>query len=272
MPHIKPELKEHVGALCAKLPGADEPMYIGTCFFVQATNSMGRVFDYLVTAKHVAEGLKSAGGDACLRVNKGKVGQFNLGTMDLPIPTEGWLFHADPRVDLALLPLGFEEALQDGDKIFRFFKLKIDRLVDTRPSEMQWPPLEAEDVLFIAMTSQFQGMGGNLPTVRRGSIALVTDELLEGKYGPAQYYVIEGQVYPGNSGSPVWVYYQGGLVMLGVLVFSYPTEEEIKKSLQGGIDVYHNFGLSLVVPIEKAVEIVHSKEETARREEKGGRA
>jgi V8-like Glu-specific endopeptidase len=36
---------------------------------------------------------------------------------------------------------------------------------------------------------------------------------------------VEGQVYPGNSGSPVWISFHGGLVILGVLAFAYPTEE-----------------------------------------------
>ena len=267
MPHINPAMRESVGALCAKLPGADEPTYKGTCFFVQVTSTTGQVVDYLVTARHVLDGLRSAGGGAYLRVNRGRVGQFNQGVIDEPIPTEGWLLHDDPHVDLAVLPLGFAEALGDDHpaEVFRFLKLRLDRLSSTRPPEMRWPPLEGEDILFIAMTNQFVGKNANLPTVRRGGIALVTDEPLDGKYGPAQYYVIEGQVYPGNSGSPVWVYYRGGLVMLGVLAFAYPTEEEIKRR-PTGTDIYYNFGLSLVVPIEKVDEIVNSETEKKRRE------
>ena len=38
---------------------------------------------------------------------------------------------------------------------------------------------------------------------------MVTDELIEGVYGRSRYYVIESQIYPGNSGAPVWVSYAG---------------------------------------------------------------
>src|SRR5205807_10195131 len=41
----------------------------------------------------------------------------------------------------------------------------------------------------------------------RGYIALNAAEPLKGKYGLSDYYVIEAQCYPGNSGSPVWVCY-----------------------------------------------------------------
>jgi Trypsin-like peptidase domain len=272
MASVPQVLKEHVAALCAKLPGSDLATFQGTCFFVQVANSQGRQFDYLVTAKHVRDALAKAGGGAYLRINRGHVGEFNQGIIDLAIPTEGWLVHEDPNVDLAALEVAFPPSASEdssGD-VFRYLKVNLDTLGLLRPQEMRWPPLEGEDIFFIGMTSQFQGEATNLPTVRRGAIALVSDQPLVGMFGPSEYYVVEAQVYPGNSGSPVWVVYKDAGATLGVLAFAFPVEEEIRRSLEGGINVYHNFGLSLVVPIEKVTEMLNSDKERERREMVGG--
>jgi hypothetical protein len=89
MAHFQPAMKEFVGALVARI-GTGEPSFQGTCFLVQVSNNHGLIFDYLVTAKHVRNAL-FRDGKAYLRVNKGKVGTFNQGTVDLPLPKSGWL-------------------------------------------------------------------------------------------------------------------------------------------------------------------------------------
>lgn len=279
MPHINKQMKEHVASLCGTLAGATKPEPQGTCFFAQTVNSKGRSFDYLVTAKHVVDDLKTAGGSAYLRVNKGRSGEYGKGVRDVEIPIRtDWLYHRDKSVDLAVLPWkvppSSEIELQEGDS-YHFVILKLHTLLDARTMGFEWPPGEGEQVMFIAMTTQFQGERANLPTARWGHLSLVPEEPIKGKYGPAQYYVIESQVYPGNSGAPVWVELvdkgtkESGWFNLGVLVFSYPSEEELKK-VEGVKSAYYNLGLSLVVPIERVMEIVDSKEEKARRENQGG--
>lgn len=279
MPYLNPQYKEHVASLCGTLIGETKPTPLGTCFFVQTANSTGRTFDYLVTAKHVVEELRKAGGPAFLRVNKGRFGEYNKGVLDIEIPVNaGWLYHEDASVDLAVLPKEdtSESDIEHGQvDPYRFVLLQLHKLFHANTMGFRWPPLEGEDVMFIAMTTQFQGERTNLPTVRRGHLSLVTDEPIKGKYGPSQYYVIEAQVYPGNSGAPAWVELidaqtkESGWFTLGVVVFSYPTQEELKK-VSGVQNAYYNLGLSLVVPIEKVVEIVDSTEEKARRENMGG--
>jgi len=247
---------------------------MGTCSFVHTVNSTGRTFHYLVTAKHVVEGLSKAGGPAFLRINKGRVGEYNKGVIDVQIPiNEGWLYHAEPDVDLAVLPNDATQTELKSLKVdtYHFLSLKLESLFTARAKAPMWPPGEAEPVIFIAMTTQFQGEEANLPTVRRGHLALVTDEPIKGEYGHSQYYVIEAQVYPGNSGAPVWVELtnaetkESGLYALGVLVFSYPAAEELMK-VKSVENAYYNLGLSLVVPIEKLAAIVDSKDEKDRRE------
>lgn len=274
MAYLNPKFKEHVASLCGTLAGETKPTPTGTCFFIQTVNKTGRTFQYLVTAKHVVEDLRKAGGPAFLRVNKGRVGEYNKGVIDVPIPIkDGWLFHADPTVDLAVLPYEASQTEIKPQKVdtYRFLFLKMESLFAARSKAPMWPPGEAEPVMFVAITTQFQGEKANLPNVRMGHLSLVPTEPIKGEYGPSQYYVIEAQVYPGNSGAPVWVELTdaetkvSGWHNLGVLVFSYPAEEELKK-VQGIEDAYYNLGLSLVVPIEKLEEIVDSKGEKDRRE------
>jgi hypothetical protein len=273
MAYLNPRFKEHVASLCGTLAGETKLNPMGTCFFAQTVNSTGRTFEYLITAKHVVEGLRKAGGPAFLRINKGRVGEYNKGVIDVQIPIkDSWLYHADPSVDLAVLPYDPSQA-DKPQKVdtYRFLFLRWESLFAARAKAPMWPPAEAEPVMFVAMTTQFQGERANLPTVRRGHLSLVPMEPIKGAYGPSQYYVIEAQVYPGNSGAPVLVELTdaktkvSGWYNLGVLVFSYPAEEELKK-VKGVEGAYYNLGLSLVVPIEKLEEIVDSKEEKDRRE------
>ena len=181
MAYLNQRFKEHVASLCGTLAGETQPRPMGTCFFIQTINSTGLAFDYLVTAKHVVEQLHNAGGPAYMRVNKGKVGEFNRGVLDLQIPTEkGWLYHSDPSVDLAVLPKYVPEAEAEVEsqkgQTYRVLMLKWESLLASRAKAPMWPPGEAEAVMFVAMTTQFQGERANLPTVRRGHLSLVTKE------------------------------------------------------------------------------------------------
>ena len=207
-------------------------------------------------------------------MNKGRVGEYNKGVIDVPIPIkDGWLYHADPSVDLAVLPHEASQTELKPQKVrtYRGVHVSLKSVIAGLAKAPMWPPLEAEPVIFVAMTTQFQGERANLPTVRRGHLALVTDEPIKGAYGRSHYYVVEAQVYPGNSGAPVLVELtdaktkESGLYNLGVLVFSYPAKEELKM-VQDVEYTYYNLGLSLVVPIEKVIEIVDSKDEKDRRE------
>jgi hypothetical protein len=288
MPFINPDFKEHVASLCGTLAGDATPQPLGTCFFVCTTNSTGREFHYLVTARHVYDSLCKAGGPAYLRINKGKAGEYEKGVIDVPIPLKaGWLFHRNQAVDLAVLPREIVRdsaemadlveaepvlALPSKQETYRYLWLNLDSLLRASSMGFPWPPIEGERVMFIAMTLQFQGVRSNLPTVRHGHLALVPKEHLRGyQQRRSRYYVIESQVYRGNSGAPVWVEMldkdtrKAYWFMMGVLVFSYPEIEELDR-MDGVDNAYYNLGLTLVTPIEEVIEIVNSREEQQRRE------
>lgn len=268
--YVPRELRKGVGFLCSALPGDEnlEPTPLGTCFFVLARNSLGQNTAYLVTAKHVLRELRGKG-KAWVRLDRGLPGDVPDGVtyVEVPLNEESWLEHGDESVDVAVhrwTPKGhaFE---------FHFLLLSPDNISDAidhlRKNGFNWPPLEAEDIVFIGMMRQFLGKQSNLPIVRRGSIALVTEERLNGEYGPSEYYVIESQIYPGNSGSPVFAIYGNIMTPLGVLAFAYPTLEELKRREVGSDEYYYNYGLALVTPIEKVMDVINSPQERDRRDQ-----
>jgi hypothetical protein len=273
--YLNREVRECVAFLCSRSKGdnVSEPTPEGTCFLLTAFGSDSRSYRYIVTAKHVLEGLTRKG-TIHLRLNSGKrtVGQPGTGVFYFELEKTGWIFHPDPVVDLVVAPL--EAVVKPGQTThggLLMFDLPFDAIIQT-PTHLaaigrQWPPLEAEEILFIGLMLQFQGVSMNLPIVRTGSIALITDDPIKGFYGPSKYHVINAQAYQGNSGAPVWVQYDDTLYLLGVLAFAFPELEELRKMPGNEIQAFYNLGVSLVTPIERVVDIVNSDEEQRRRGE-----
>ena len=286
--YIRRAQREKALFLCASPRGREgaEPVPLGTCFILAASGQGDQQFHYIVTAKHVLDGLLKME-SIYLRVNRGdradplKPGE---GLAYLRLEKDGWLFHPDSTVDAVVGPVDVV-LRQDRNKGVGKFTLHMDRIEEilqapdylAQQRDTPWPPYEGEDVIFIGLMTRFQGQQTNLPIVRKGSIALVTEELIKGLYGLSQYYVINVQAYPGNSGGPVWVYYERAddgsglhsLYYLGILVVGYPAIEELTKTSGTDPVGYYNLGVSLVTPIEKVIDIMNAKSEIERRTKAG---
>ncbi len=273
-----------------------EPVAIGTGFLLRSDLPGDEPANYLVTAKHVLEGLTRVPGRLLLRLNVGDrtdARRPGEGVAYIEIERTGWLFHEDETVDAVAGPLDkiirtnrlFGHAgpvdVNQGDRLKVSMRLDVvSEILDApaylaKQQDCPWPPFEGEDIIFIGLMVHFQGEETNLPLIRRGSIALVTDELIKGPYGPSKYHVINAQIYPGNSGSPVWVYLPRAddgtglhsFYYLGLLSPGYPQLEELRAMPQTP-NGYYNLGTGLVTPIEKVLEILNSPQETTRRRER----
>jgi hypothetical protein len=53
--------------------------------------------------------------------------------------------------------------------------------------------------------TQYYGESKNYPVVRRGSLALMTDEQIDTPTGKQKAFIAELASWPGNSGSPVFL-------------------------------------------------------------------
>lgn len=259
---------------------------IGTACVLTTFENQNKRFDYLVTTRHVLEGLDKNAEVLYLRVNAGDQSDAlrpGEGVTYLKIEKTGWLSHDDPTVDVVVGPWDLV-ARPDESRGIGTFSLSMDSLEGileaprylSEQNDCPWPPYEGEDIVFIGLMVHFEGEDTNLPVIRKGSIALVTNEPIKGPYGWSEYHVINTQSYPGNSGAPVWVHYERAddgtghhsFYYLGVLSAAYPQLEELRKmpATESG---YSNLGVSLVTPIEKVVEIVNSPAEQQRRRESG---
>jgi len=270
---VSKEAKDAVGFLCVDetTPQGIIKTPIGTCFFVVVYNEdKSAGYSYLVTAKHVYKDYVDDGAPLYVRLNKfGTIAQGKSGVTYVPLESN-WYSHPDPNVDLGVLPFALDPNVTNGAI---YCTIALDKIIANQQQlitlGIDWPPGEAEEILIIAMMYQYIGQERNHPVIRTGRIALVTDELIEGGYGPSNYYLIESQVYQGNSGAPVYVAFQMAdgkrpMFLLGLLVSGFPAKqlEIVDNQTKGAAETiaYYNLGISFVVPVEKLVELLTSQE------------
>lgn len=262
---INPELKEEVGFLCSEYTMGDVGVVrheVGTCFFVTVQDETKKFgFGYLVTARHVWDNYISTSSSSYVRLNK----YSGPGVSYIPIPTErsNWRFHDDPSVDLAVLPWRGDEKNHD----FTCASFNFAEILSTREhlnsQNVNWPPLEGEDIIYMGLMAQHTGIERNTPIVRRGHVACATNDLINGVYGPSGYIIVELQAYPGQSGGPVWYANDKTrtLYLMGILVAGFPEKQEVfnrKSPSELEVIEYFNLGVSLVTPVSKLIQLLES--------------
>ena len=121
-----------------------------------------------------------------------------------------WIRHPDTNVDLAVMPLGpiLHAAASDG------------KTLDLVPIDERDIPTKDElfgfgvfqEIKFIGYPEGIWDQKNNLPIVRRGMTA--TDPAVD--YNGHTEFLIDAAVFPGSSGSPVYVAEEGGRVVSAV--------------------------------------------------------
>jgi len=176
----------------------------GTGFFVGVTNDAKTGgYGYLVTAKHV---LRDAQGKnfprIYLRLDKLK-GNAEFIPLDLVYDgnKRNVFTHTDPTVDIAVIPCLPPQIVFD-------FKILPDDFLTTKQSFQELEIGEGTDVFFTGLFVAHYGERQNVPIVRFGRVAMVTDDriLWGNPPQPTELYLLETQSYGGNSGSPVFFY------------------------------------------------------------------
>jgi hypothetical protein len=166
---------------------------LGTGFIVAQPSEFGDSlsFLYLVTAKHVIDGLKDA--HCGVRINRVD------GSAEILYPGDKWWFHpSDPTVDVAAVPFG-----PPRDQ-FEFSAVPTESFATDE--NIKAATLGVGDEVF--MTGLFAHKHGNrknLPIVRMGNISALADEPIVTKLGDMQAHLIEARSLGGLSGSPAFV-------------------------------------------------------------------
>jgi len=198
----------------------NKPIFTGTGFLIEVEN-----VPYLVTAKHIA---RKDEGDRCVFVNSKRIGIEVKHLNKMLEQGVTWKTHADPRVDIAIIPfpLDMEVDLVEfiPEEIYLGDESKIQDLVE---------------IFFLSFQPHINDLSkeqGIIPIVRRGSIA---------KKNYNRTFYMDGFAFPGNSGSPVFLapipietkdnfIKMGGPLKLVGVISSYLPYEDVSVSQQTG--------------------------------------
>jgi hypothetical protein len=181
--------------LSAKLASGLES--VGTsCIYTY--NDGTRLFPFIVTNRHVVAG--SDRFSLMFSSGQGGLGALGGGTVvDFAVAESDWVFHPDPSIDLACYPMA--GAVEDGKRLGKelFFRsLDFGMLIRA----VQFSIIDAvEDVILIGYPSGLYDPIHLLPIVRKG----ITATPLEIDYGGKREFLIDASVFPGSSGSPVFL-------------------------------------------------------------------
>jgi hypothetical protein len=248
---------------------------LGTGFFVAYADRRGGphyVFSYLVTAKHVLQDVDGTFlPSVSIRLNlKSPAGGPDVGFIrDIPVTdAQGFLswFHGEDQAeDVVVLPLFPDE------HHFEFTTISTGTFMDDRAVN-SGDVAEGDDLYFIGLMEQYYGIKQNYPLVRRGTLAMLTDEYIDTPSGRQKIFVAELESWPGNSGSPVFLLeglrdrspvkgahfsFLGMIVATFLNRFSVPVNGTLPmRQLEGGDRA--NIGMTCIVPAAIIEEVLDS--------------
>lgn len=252
------QIKKTVSFVYVSTPKGDMPN--GTAFFVLVPHKTqtDQVYIYLVTAKHVLQKNQSTGelfDSVKLRVNK-KDESSELITIPLIGPGAAQIMtHTDQSVDIAVIPIVIHSAdIYD-------IKCLPDSLLVTKETFVKLNIREGDDVFFGGLFTPFPGARKNIPILRFGKVAMISDEKIPNEGQMLDLYLMETQSFGGNSGAPVFfnlspTRHEGQIVLgptqlylAGVMKGNFSQLNELAVINQSSIPVSReNSGIAAVVP------------------------
>ena len=207
---------------------------------------------FLVTAKHVVEILAKSNRNISARLNPT---DSTASSKQFEIPSSAWFYHPDNSVDIALLPTNPTFLRTHGLEPFFFAN---DQHSANRKDIGELQISAGDGVFVLGFPMGLSGQQRNYVIVRQGAIARIS-EMLD---GVAPSFIIDAQVYPGNSGGPVILKpeiasidgtkNQPRALLVGI-VRSYLPYTDVAVSRQTGqtrIIFQENSGLAEVLPID----------------------
>lgn len=243
--------------------------FAGTAFFMgRFIDDLQVGFKYVVTARHVVDGIRDLGlKDVFLRMNKSDGTSMDW----FQTNASSWLGHPDgPSVDVAVLRLhpNFQWNLLDHKVV------PVDIAV-TPGTIIQEQIGVGEDVFTIGLFHHHKGNLRNIPIARVGTIAAMPEEKIATKLGPINAYLIEARSIGGLSGSPVFVHLgalrikegeirksgdpHGMYYLLGMMFGHFDDQEDFLVEDSTGGNKHINVGIGIVIPVDAIMETLKQK-------------
>lgn len=169
----------------------------GTAFIV-SHNHVNGTHVFIVTNRHLVENVLRGGLVFTQKSNGQPIfgERFQLNIEDF---SHAWFMHPDPEIDLAIIPLRPLEQAANQQGVELYYHSIDSRLV---PDAMTLHSLDVlEEVFFIGYPSGVWDQVNLMPIVRRGTTATPIALEFEGR----KEFLIDAAVFPGSSGSPVFV-------------------------------------------------------------------
>lgn len=193
--------------------------YIESTFPREETSSTGFLYLvntssgnqlFLVTNRHVVFDESRGGLATKIKVKlikAGADGSANLGEFTFihseDFGQKNWYGHPNPEIDIAIIPFGswVEELVKLGQRPF-FRTISPEMVYETGTK----PELDSlEEITFIGYPNGLFDLKHHLPIVRRG----ITATSIDIDFNGMPHFIIDAGVYPGSSGSPVFILNQG---------------------------------------------------------------
>jgi hypothetical protein len=237
---------------------------------------------FLVTNKHVISGAIEGEFAFTLADEDGnpRIGSVHtIVTGELSEPFEAmWYGHSDPKVDVAVLPMGpLLNILQD--KGVTIFSASLTNRNVVPVQELYLRTLE--DVLFLGYPLGLVDTVNNVPIARQG----VTATPWWMNYNGEPKFLIDASVFPGSSGSPVMVFDEGSyatrngiamgsrMILLGIIaeylevretnlveVVPVPTSVEMRVGTSQNLSIGVVFKASTILEtVESAMQVFRAK-------------
>ena len=221
----------------------------GTGFFYRArlNDGTGRSIILLISNKHVFGDPK---GRLVVSLNRNKGDNTpafgNIITFDQFGFEDAYFAHPAPGVDLACLDV---TGIKYTDA---FYKHLNDTLLIPINYEKVAP---GSAVIFVGYPQGYYDVVNNLPLIRRGSIASMPNVDFNGR----GQIVIDAQIFPGSSGSPVFVAWNDWYSLLGVIseTVCVQSELQILPTNMPRVGVQQVLGLGLVVKQKHVRELIN---------------
>lgn len=237
-------------------------MIVGTGFVIYDDISKKNL-SYLVTAKHVIDGIKGKGLDhVLLRMN------FNDGSSKwYTTNVKDWKLNSDPNVDVAILQAAGDK---DWDHVAHRLSVSMTKeLIKDNEIDI------GDEVFIVGLFTHHHGRQKNIPIARIGNISAMADEKIQTSQHLMDAYLIEARSIGGLSGSPVFVnlgvvrYINGSVkhsagdsavILLGLVYGHYDVKstniDNINQDQSGQSVDRVNTGIAIVTPVEKILETI----------------
>jgi hypothetical protein len=158
--------------------------------------------------------------------------------------------HPDPEIDLACF-LATDIANPPHEVYWK--SLRAESLANFEEPDL----LPGAEVWFVGYPENRFDTAHNLPLLRRGYIASIPTV----DFNRKPQFVIDAQVFPGSSGSPVFVFLGGQYRLVGVVSQTMIRNEELQALPTGiGLAIEQVLGLGMVIKAQQVVDLLeHAK-------------